>query len=84
MAVSTVDHLTVASYALGVLDPTDAALAESHLATCDRCARDYVEFSVVTELLSQARMRLGGAEELFDTLRPSLGTRLTDQSGPGQ
>jgi hypothetical protein len=45
-------HKDVASYALGVLDPADAARFEDHLALCDACAVELESLLPVTALLS--------------------------------
>jgi hypothetical protein len=52
MGQSGADHRDVAAYALGVLDATDAARFEDHLALCDACAVELESFLPVTGLLS--------------------------------
>jgi hypothetical protein len=46
-------HRDVAAYALGVLDPVDAARFEDHLVGCDVCAVELESFLPVTALISQ-------------------------------
>ncbi|MFI1965981.1 anti-sigma factor family protein [Streptomyces pathocidini] len=45
-------HDAVGAYALGVLDPEDAARFEDHLASCDACAEQLEEFMGVEPLLA--------------------------------
>ncbi|HZG04758.1 MAG TPA: zf-HC2 domain-containing protein [Streptomyces sp.] len=47
------EHLDVGAYALGVLDPRDAAHFEAHLATCARCAYRLAELSPLPDLLAE-------------------------------
>ncbi|MEE1937859.1 zf-HC2 domain-containing protein [Streptomyces sp. TRM 70361] len=47
------EHLDVGAYALGVLDPQDAARFEAHLATCARCSYQLSELSPLPDLLSE-------------------------------
>jgi anti-sigma factor RsiW len=58
-----VNHRDVGAYALGVLDSADAALAETHLATCEQCAVELIEFRAIAKLL-QSDVRLFGAADL--------------------
>lgn len=53
MGPSSSTHRDVAAYALGVLDPDDAARFEDHLAECDACAMELESLLPVTALLSQ-------------------------------
>ncbi|HYN95066.1 MAG TPA: zf-HC2 domain-containing protein [Pilimelia sp.] len=46
-------HQDVAAYALGVLDPVDAARFEDHLAICDICAMELESLLPVSALLAQ-------------------------------
>jgi anti-sigma factor RsiW len=46
-------HVDVASYALGVLDPADSERFEEHLATCWVCAGELESFLPVVEALSE-------------------------------
>jgi hypothetical protein len=46
------EHEAVGAYALGVLDPADAARFEDHLAYCDSCARQLEEFMGLEPLLA--------------------------------
>lgn len=50
--MSRADHMDVAAYALGVLDPQDAQRFEEHLATCWACAAELETMVPVVELLS--------------------------------
>ncbi|MFE9691148.1 anti-sigma factor family protein [Micromonospora sp. NPDC005806] len=50
--MSRADHLDVAAYALGVLDPQDAERFEEHLATCWACAAELETMVPVVGLLS--------------------------------
>ena len=46
-----VDHRDVGAYALGLLNPRDAAEFENHLAGCELCAMELAEFSRVAAVL---------------------------------
>ncbi|MGP3923693.1 zf-HC2 domain-containing protein [Streptomyces sp. 8N616] len=46
------EHEAVGAYALGVLDPADAARFEDHLAYCDACAQQLEEFMGLEPLLA--------------------------------
>jgi anti-sigma factor RsiW len=46
-------HLDVAAYALGILDPRDAAAFEEHLATCDLCAEQLDELVGLGPILAE-------------------------------
>ncbi|MEV5510563.1 anti-sigma factor family protein [Streptomyces orinoci] len=48
-------HMDVGAYALGVLDPAEAARFEEHLAECDRCAGELEQLLVVTPLLAELK-----------------------------
>jgi len=50
--MSRADHMDVAAYALGVLDPQDAERFEEHLATCWACAAELETMVPVVGLLS--------------------------------
>jgi len=43
-----------AAYALGALDPAEAEAFERHLAECEQCAADLVEFGPVVDLLGMS------------------------------
>ncbi|WP_432014307.1 anti-sigma factor family protein [Streptomyces cucumeris] len=46
-------HTAVGAYALGVLDPADAARFEEHLIGCDRCAAELDELMGIPPLLAE-------------------------------
>lgn len=50
--MSRADHMDVAAYALGVLDPQDAERFEEHLATCWACAAELETMVPVVGMLS--------------------------------
>ena len=50
--MSRADHMDVAAYALGVLDPQDTERFEEHLATCWACAAELETMVPVVELLA--------------------------------
>lgn len=47
-------HELAAVYALGALEPAEAAEFEAHLATCERCRRELADYSDVVEELARA------------------------------
>ncbi|MDG4829875.1 zf-HC2 domain-containing protein [Solwaraspora sp. WMMD1047] len=51
--MSGTDHLDVASYALGALDPVETARFEEHLAECWNCARELETLLPVVDLLGE-------------------------------
>jgi anti-sigma factor RsiW len=51
--MSGFEHLDVASYALGVLDPQGVADFEEHLVACDRCAAELESMLPVARLLAE-------------------------------
>ena len=53
-AAHALDHPENAAYALGALDPDDAARFEEHLATCDQCQAEAAEFTPVAKSLTLA------------------------------
>ena len=52
MNASNVDHRDVAAYALGVLSDWESEQFEAHLATCDQCAEELEQLTMVSTLLS--------------------------------
>lgn len=52
MTAPNVDHRDVAAYALGVLSDWEAERFEAHLATCDQCAEELEQLTMVSTLLS--------------------------------
>ena len=53
-AVHALDHPETAGWALGALDPDDAARFQEHLATCQQCQAEVAEFTPVAKSLTQA------------------------------
>lgn len=71
------EHLqsAVGAYALGALDPDEAAAVRRHLETCPECAAVYDELAPLPGLLSLA----GGADEAVEKpLSPAFEERLLD------
>jgi anti-sigma-K factor RskA len=48
------EHPDAAGWALGVLDPEDAAQFETHVASCEQCQREVAEFGPAARLLKSA------------------------------
>lgn len=74
MARHGTTHWDVAAYALGVLDPADAARCEAHLAQCQSCAADLEALLPTTKLLADVDV-----ETLREMPEPSSVDRLLDQ-----
>jgi hypothetical protein len=53
-ATHALDHPETAGWALGALDPDDAARFVDHLATCQQCQEEVAEFTPVAKSLTQA------------------------------
>jgi anti-sigma factor RsiW len=73
----TCEHLrtAVGAYALGALDPDEAAAVRRHLETCPQCAAEHDELSALPGLLSLA----AGAEKVIDEpLSAAFEERLLD------
>ncbi len=71
------EHLrsAVGAYALGALDPDEAAAVRRHLEVCDECRAEYDALAPLPGLLSLA----GGAEEAVNKpLSPAFEERLLD------
>jgi predicted anti-sigma-YlaC factor YlaD len=71
------EHLrsAIGAYALGALDPDEAAAVRRHLETCAECAAEYDALAPLPGLLSLA----GGAEEAVEKpLSPAFEERLLD------
>ena len=48
-AVHALDHPETTGWALGALDPDDAARFQEHLATCQQCQAEVAEFTPVAK-----------------------------------
>jgi hypothetical protein len=75
--MSSCEHLrsAIGAYALGALDPDEAAEVRRHLETCPECAAEYDALAPLPGLLSLA----GGAEEaVTKPLSPAFEERLLD------
>lgn len=71
------EHVRTAlgAYALGALDPDEAAVVRRHLETCADCAAEYEQLTPLPGLLSLA----GGAEKaVSEPLSPAFEERLLD------
>jgi hypothetical protein len=56
-AQRAIEHPEAAGWALGALDPGDAAAFEEHLRSCDQCQAEIAEFRPVAESLPLAARR---------------------------
>ena len=75
--MSSCEHIraSVGAYALGALDPDEAADVRRHLETCEECAAEHDALAPLPGLLSLA----GGAEEAVEKpLSPAFEERLLD------
>lgn len=73
------EHTAVGAYALGLLDPADAAHFEEHLAGCGRCAAELDELVELPPLLADAAMAVPRPEALVEEPGPRLLTGLFDK-----
>jgi hypothetical protein len=65
----------VGAYALGALDPDDAAAVRRHLETCPQCAAEHDELAPLPGLLSLAA---GAEKAVNEPLSPAFEERLLD------